>query len=286
MVTLAVTGLLVLSAAARADFSVAPTVIDVGRAPGQVAVGTFSVRLQGERGRRFVLAIEDVGQDRSGAFKFRSPGGSRFSASRWLALSPRAFTGSADREQLVEFRARVPRDAEPGDHVTSITVKRLAAANAGSAAIVQAVAVRLTIRVTGAARPAVELRDLSAPAFAGGGPVNAKVTVRNSGNVRLNFDGANRGALAALSGDHTKARQGFTGVLYPGETRDFRLVWQDPPALGHFTIRAAVQAAAEDRAATDTAVWVVPWRQALALALIVFAAVVVLGGRRRRRSPS
>lgn len=286
-VTLTVAGLLAITGVARADFSVAPTVIDVRRAPGQVAAGTFSVRLQGERGRRFALAIEDVGQDRNGAFTFRSPGRSRFSASRWLALSPRAFPGSADREQLVEFRARVPSDAEPGDHVTSVTVKRLATADAGSAAIVQAVAVRLTIRVTGAARPAVELRDLSAPAFAGGGPVNAKVTVRNSGNVRLNFDGANRGALAAISGDQTKARQAFTGVLYPGETRDFRLAWQDPPTLGHFTIQAAVRARAEQRTVTDTAVWIVPWRQALALALIVLAAVVVLGGRRhRRRAPS
>jgi hypothetical protein len=256
-------------------------VIDVRRAPGQVAVSTFSVRLEGERGRRFALAIEDVAQDRNGAFTFRAPGRSRFSASSWVQLSPRAFTGGADLEQLVEFRARVPHAAEPGDHVTSITVKRLATAGAGSAAIVQAVAVRLTVRVAGAARPAVQLRDLSVPAVAGGGQVNAKVTVRNAGNVRLNFDGANRGALAALSGDETKARQAFSGVLYPGEARDFQLAWQDPPAMGRFTVQAAIRVA-DRRTATNRAVWIVPWRQALALALIALAAVVLLRGRRNR----
>jgi hypothetical protein len=79
----------------------------------------------------------------------------------------------------------------------------------------------------------------------------------------------------------------FTGVLHPGETRDFRLAWQDSPTLGYFTIQAAVQAGAEQRTVTDTAVWIVPWRQALAVAPIVLAAIVVLGGRRhRRRAPS
>ena len=241
------------------------------------------MRLQGERGRRFALAVEDVGQDRSGAFTFGAPRRSRFSASRWVALSPRAFAGAPDREQPVEFRVRVPRDAEPGDHVTSITVKRLASPGSGSAALVQAVAVRLTIRVAGTLRPAVELRELSVPSIAGGGPVGAAVTVRNTGNVRLDFDHANRGALAVQGHEQDPdGRLAFFGVLYPGEARTFRLVWEDPPVIGRFGVRAAVRLPGGETAIRRT-VWIIPWRQALALALVALAAALVLGGRRARR---
>jgi hypothetical protein len=196
---------------------------------------------------------------------------------------PSTFRGGADREQPVEFRVAVPRDAEPGDHVTSLTVKRLPQPGEGSAAIVQAVAVRLTVRVSGATRPAVELRDLSVPALAGGGPIDAEVTVHNSGNVRLDFEGANVGALEIRDGDHPRARLAFTGVLYPGETREFRLSWPDPPAFGHFHVQASVRTS-RGVVTAGTRVWVVPWRQALALLLVACAAVVLATGRRRTRS--
>src|SRR5206468_5699153 len=81
------------SPTAHADFSVSPTVVDVRRAPGESTVGTFTVHLRGERGRRFAIAVEDVGQDRRGAFTFGPPGRSRVSAARWIALSPRGFGG-------------------------------------------------------------------------------------------------------------------------------------------------------------------------------------------------
>jgi hypothetical protein len=260
-------------------------VIDVRRAPGGVAVGTFGVRLEGERGRRFAVAVEDVGQDRRGAFTFGPPGRSRFSAARWIALSPRSFPGGPDREQPVEFRVRVPRDAEPGDHITSLTVKRLTNGNAGSAALVEAVAVRLTVRVAGTVRPAVELRGLSSPRVAGGGPVAGTVTVRNTGNVRLDFEGANRGALGVFDGDRARERLPFAGLLYPGEARDFRLAWADPPALGHFELRAGVRTERGEVTA-ERGFWVVPWRQALALLLVAVAFLVLLGGRHRRRAPA
>jgi hypothetical protein len=262
---------------------VAPTVVDVRRSPGESTVGTFSVRLRGEHGRRFAIAIEDVGQDSRGAFTFGPPGRSRFSAARWISLSPRGFGGAPDRDQPIEFRVRVPRDAEPGDHVTSLTVKRLAAAGEGSAALVAAVAVRLTVRVAGAARPAVELRDLEAPRLSGQGPIAGTVTVRNTGNVRLDFEGANRGALGVFDGDRERTRLPFTGLLYPGEARDFRLAWPDPPPLGQFRLRAGVRTPRGEVTAS-AGFWVVPWRQALALLLVVLAFVVLLGGRHRRRA--
>jgi hypothetical protein len=266
-------------AAARADFSVSPTILELGRAPGRVAVGTVEVRLRGEGAQRFAVDVEDVSQTRGGAFSFGTSRSSRFSASRWIKLSPARFRGTPDRVQPVQFTVRVPADAEPGDHVTALTVKRLSPA-VGGTTLVQAVAVRLTVRVRGRLRPAAALLDLRAPRISGGGTVSGKVTVRNTGNVRLNLDRENPGALRVLGSGNVKATLPFRGPLYPGEERAFRLTWADPPLFGHFDIRAAVRAGRLRK--ISHGFWVVPWRQAIALALVAFSAGLLIAGRRRR----
>jgi hypothetical protein len=273
-------------APAHASFTIAPTVIDVGRDRGGAAVGTFTVWLNGERGRRFSVEVEDAQQDMGGAFKFRPQDGSRRSASAWISVAPHEFRGQGDRVQPVEFRVRVPRDAEPGDHLTSITVKRLAEAGGGSAAVAQALAVRLTVRVRGALRQGVELRGLRVRGVTGEEPVTGAVTVVNTGNTRLDFDGADYGALTVVAGTRARTRLPFTGVLYPGQVREFRLSWPDPPAIGRFAMRARVHAGRRTVTATR-AFWLLPWRQGAAMLLVVLGAVVLFRGRagRRRRAP-
>ena len=101
---------------------------------------------------------------------------------------------------------------------------------------------RLTVRVRGRLRPAAALLDLRAPAISGGSTVSGQVTVRNTGNVRLDFDRDNPGALRVLASGHVKAALPFRGPLYPGEERAFRLTWADPPPFGHFDWRAEVRA--------------------------------------------
>jgi hypothetical protein len=248
---------------AGADFCVSPTILELGRAPGRVAVGTVEVRLRGERAQRFAVDVEDVSQRRGGTFSFGTQRRSPFSASRWITLSPARFRGSPDRVQPVQFTVRVPADAEPGDHVTALTVKRLTPA-VGGTTLVQAVAVRLTVRVRGRLRPAVALLDLRAPRISGGGTVSGTVTVRNAGNVRLNFDRENPGALRVLGGGDVKAAQPFRGPLYPGQERAFRLTWTDPPLFGHFDQRGEVRT--NRLRMISRGFWVVPWRQAIALA--------------------
>ncbi len=268
-----------LPAAARAEYSVSPTIVDLGRAPGRVAVGTVEVRLRGERAQRFAVDVEDVSQTRGGTFSFGTPRSTRFSASRWIRLSPTRFRGAPDRVQPVQFTVRVPADAEPGDHVTALSVKRLSPA-AGGTTLVQAVAVRLTVRVRGRLRPAAALLDLRSPRVSGGSAVSGRVTVRNTGNVRLNFDRDNPGALRVLASGDVKATLPFRGPLYPGEERAFGLTWADPPLFGHFELRAELRAG--HRRLISHRFWVIPWRQAAALALVAVAAGLLITGRRRR----
>lgn len=269
---------------AVAAFKVYPTVLDLDRAPGAAALGTIDVKLSGEAGQRFRTVIEDISQRPDGTQVYTPASGSRFSASSWISVSPRTFAGAPDRVQPIQYRITVPPDAEPGDHLASLTVQRLAGNSEGAtAAAIEAVSVRLTIRVRGKVRPRAQIVTLSAPSIADGGPVDVTTAVRNSGNVTLNFDGANRGGVTIFDGDSRKARlEPFTGKLFPGQTREFVSSWDDPPLFGSFDAEATIHTG-PDSAHRRAGFLVIPWREVGALLLIVAAvAIFALGWRRRR----
>jgi hypothetical protein len=268
---------------AAASFKVFPTTVRLQRGPGQASVGTFNVALRGERGRRFRVETRDVAQQPDGSFAYVPASGSSFSASSWISASPRSFAGDPNRTQPVQFRVLVPSAAEPGDHVTSLLVERLPQGGAATTAPAEAVAVRVDIQVRGRAKPAAAITSLNVPSISGDNPVSVSAVVRNTGNVRLDFDHRNKGYLAVNSGSDRKAELGFDGLLYPGQSRSFQLSWDDPPLIGHYSAAASIELGKRvvDR---SQSFYVFPWRQAGALVLIALAAAVLLIGVQRRRS--
>jgi hypothetical protein len=271
-------------APAAAEFSVGPTVKRLSLRPGEAAVGTTRVKVEGERRSRFVTEVQDVVQRPDGSISYTRPSGSPFSASSWIEVSPRSFSGRPDRTQPLEFRVRVPADAEPGDHIAALTIKRLPPPQKGGVATIEAVAVRLNVRVAGQLREGIEVKSLDVPGVAGGGPVHIGALLRNTGNVKLDFDHRDRGSLAVLEGDGEPARQPLEGVLYPGSARYVELDWDAPPLLGHPHAKVRVATRAGPVVKSES-FWVVPWRQAGALVLIALAAAAVVVGWRRRRLP-
>lgn len=131
-------------------------------------------------------------------------------------------------------------------------------------------------------RPEARITGLTVPSVADGGPVSIAATVRNSGNVTLDFDGEDRGAVSVLDGEDRKARLPFAGQLFPGQTRVFAGRWEDPPLLGDFDAEASVETGA-DLAQRRQGFWVIPWRQIGALVLVAAAALIFALGWRRRR---
>jgi hypothetical protein len=267
---------------AAATFRVSPTVLEARRRGGEAALGTIDVALKGERAARFRVVVQDIRQLPDGSRAYAPPSGSPFSASAWIAVAPRRFAGGPDRVQPVQYRVLVPANAEPGDHLASIAVQRLPPRGAATAVPVEAISARLTVRVPGRVAPAAKIVGLDAPGVADGGPVAIEASVRNTGNVTLDFDRATRGRVAVLDGGKAKASQPFEGLLFPGQTRSYDLAWDDPPLFGDFEAVASVDAGARPVHESE-GFWVIPWRQIAALALAALAAVTLALGLRRRR---
>jgi hypothetical protein len=265
--------------AAEARFTVTPTTIDIERRPGGTASGTFDVVLNREPGD-FEIQIQDAVQQPDGSFVYEQPTESPFSASSWLSITPRRFSGSPSRTQPIQFTVRVPPKAEPGDHLTSLTVTQVPSESGQITQAVQAVAVRLTVRVFGKARPSARIVSLDAPGVSGGAPVDVSAVIENDGNVALDFDGKNEASLAIIQGEERKESVEFGGELFPGQTRQFDLSWNDPPLFGQF--RASVSVDVGREVVDDSkSVLQLPWRQLGAVILVVLAVAVLIVGRRR-----
>jgi hypothetical protein len=268
---------------ASASFKVFPTTVELKRDPGGAAVGTVNVRLRHERGRRYRVVVQEISQKPDGTQVYGPATDSRFSASSWVAVSPSAFSGAPDRTQPIQYRVQVPPDAEPGDHLASLTVRRLASPPGATAAAVMAVSVRLTIRVAGAVRPAARITGLDVPSIAAAGEsVEVETTVRNTGNATLDFEGPNRGSVRILDGGDAEQTLPFRGRLFPGQVRVFDSSWDDPPLLGDFDAEASIEVGGRPVQRRE-GFWVIPWRQIAALLLIVGAVLLLALGWRRRR---
>jgi hypothetical protein len=272
----------VCSRGARASFKVYPTVVDVARPAGAAALGTIDVELKGEGKQRFRTIVEDVAQRPDGTLVYSPASTSPFSAAAWVRVTPASFEGAPDRVQPIRYQVALPPNAEPGDHLASLTVQRLGS-GAGTARAIEAVSVRLTIRVRGRLRREAAITALQAPAVADGGPVSVIAVVRNAGNVTLDFDGANRAGVTIRDGDELEAAlTPWSGQLFPGQTREFVSRWEDPPLVGGFDARAAVRIGKQG-VSREEGFWVVPWREIGAVLLLVAAAALFFRGWRRRR---
>lgn len=269
---------LLAPAPAGAGFTVFPSAVSARMDPGSTSIRTLNVELDGEQARRFRIKVEDVVQRADGSFELQEPGNAAYSAASWIDLADRSFPGGPDRTQPIEYALRVPESAEPGDHVVSLTVEAIPRRSEGITAI-EAISARVTVRVTGPVREAAVIESVAVPALTGSSPVDASVTVRNTGNVRLDFDHGNPGSLAIVDGGTVEARAPFGGVLYPGATRSFTLSWDDAPLVGRFEARAQLEVGGARPLSEAAGFWLVPWRQGGALLLVAMAAVVLLAGR-------
>lgn len=270
---------------ALAKFSVYPTVLEVHRPAGKAALGRIDVKLADERRARFRVVVQDVDQSAGGQYVYGPATRSPYSASPWVAVTPRAFAGAPNRLQPIQFQVLIPANAEPGDHLTSITVQRLSPRREGTTArSIEAVSVRLTVRVDGPLHPRAAITALEVPGVIDGGPVEVRTTVRNTGNVTLDFEGANPGAVRIRDGSDTKATlPAFEGKLFPGQAREFESEWNDPPFYGGFDAEARIETDRGKETARAAGFTVLPWRELGAALLVVVAAVLLYLGRRRRR---
>lgn len=218
----------------------------------------------------------------------RLPGGSST-----VHLGPRS-------QMIVPITVEIPKNAPPGDHVGAIVASLTSSAVAKNHAkvhLVQQVASRTVIRISGPIHPqlsidslSVEYNDPLSPASSG--TATLRFTVRNTGNVLLG--GKESVAVHGLFGGSasvTNAAQ-IPIMLPGGSTTEVVKVHGVYPELlmhGDVTITPLVVAGQDDPGlrtySASVTFWAIPWIP-LAIVIVIVLLIVLYIWRRRRRRPS
>ncbi|HEY7933813.1 MAG TPA: hypothetical protein VID48_08315 [Solirubrobacteraceae bacterium] len=256
-------------------WTVAPADIQLSGRPGVITRGSFEVITSDSVGRQFRVEAQNLGETTSGSFTFTS---AKHSAADWVNILPSSFQGSR-QPQSVDYAIAVPSNASPGDHVAAISVQELPASSQGNLGVVEAVGIRLVIRVPGKLYPGVKITRFSAPGLTFGNGVPISATVVNTGDTILDFNGANSGSAITVAGQTFP----MLGLLLPGATRTLSYGWNDPPLLGSTTAHLQVKLGTHALLTASTSIFAFPLYQLIGAILLVLAGYVYKRQRKRRR---
>jgi hypothetical protein len=274
----AATGLSVLGfgwASGAQAWTVSPANIQLSGKPGVITRGSFEVLSSDSAGRHFRVLAQSLGETPTGAFTFTS---AERSAASWIEILPGSFLG-ARQAQSVDYAIAVPSNASPGDHAAAISVQELPESTQGNLGVVEAVGIRLVIRVPGKLYPAARITQFSAPRLTFGNGVAIHATVVNTGDTVLNFNGVNSGSAITVA----KESYPLVGLLLPGAKRQLSYGWNDPPLLGSRAAHLRVNLGRDVFLSASTSIFAFPLYQLLGVMLLALAGYVYRRQRRRRR---
>jgi hypothetical protein len=239
-----------------------------------------------------------------GATGFQSQGQSKGGPASWITLGLPGGSSTvrlAPRSNvIVPIMVQVPANAPPGDHegaiVASLT-STIESKNHAKVHLVQQVAARVLLRVSGPLHPglsvtgvSVDFKDPVNPLASG--VATLRFTVRNSGNVLLG--GRQRVTVHGLFGSSESA-QGVVTIpaMLPGgtdsESVTVRGVYPELLMHGDITIAPLAVAGQVDPGltnySTSAGFWAIPWIPLAILILIAAGVVAIIFRRRFRRRP-
>lgn len=263
-----------LAASAQA-WTVSPADIQLTGKPGLITRGSFEVISADSVGRHFRIVAQNLGETPTGAFTFTN---AEHSAANWIEVLPGEFVGSK-RAQSVDYAISIPSNASPGDHVAAISIQELPQATQGNIGVVEAVGIRLVIRVPGTVYPSAKITRFDAPRLTFGNGVAIHATVVNTGDTVLDFNGANRGSAITIA----KQNYPLVGLLLPGAKRVVSYAWNNPPLLGSTTAHLRVTMPGKAFLSASTSIFAFPLYQVLGVLLLALAGYVYRRQRRKRR---
>jgi hypothetical protein len=146
-----------------------------------------------------------------------------YSATDWVGVSPTSFDVQPGASQNVSVTVSVPANADLGDHQVALVFLVPAGTDGSNIKINRGIATPVYITVPGAIDDTVQVSNLAAPAFSGGGAITVTADVQNSGTVHRDFRGDTAlpiiGAGSTTFADFTVARD---------STRAITATWNPP----------------------------------------------------------
>jgi len=244
---------------------------------------------------RLSVYAADATTSTDGTFSLKSGTAKPTETGSWVTLDSKrlvtvpARTDKGPGQVIIPLSVKVPMKATPGDQVAGIVASLIVDGKAKSGAKIkldQRVATRMYLRVSGKFSPELTLDTVKA-SFGdtvnpiGTGKVTITYTVRNTGNVRLNFK-EEASVSNALSSTQAKPRL-ITAILSPGNSVSLTTTVDDVRSgvFSKATVKITPVDVKGDANPKSSPVsksvwfWAAPWTTAAVLAALAAVAVLI-----------
>ncbi len=261
--------------------------------PGGTIQDAIAIANHGDRPITLLVYAADGFTTASGQLDLLPRGEPATGVGAWVKPAQSRIEVPAKAAVEVRFTVTVPADAGPGDHSGGIVTSLAAPENSGGVNVDRRLCSRIHLRVTGEAKPALAIGDLSVdydgtvnPFGLGSATVGFRVT--NTGNIRLSAE--QKIAVQGLFGLGGREQTLTVPELLPGAHLDFTVPVADVAPLVRLEASVRLTPRVEGDAGgpgpaevTATAgAWAVPW-SLLVLLVVAAGLFVVLRLRVRRR---
>jgi hypothetical protein len=210
-----------------------------------------------------------------GSLKFAAH--AQYSASDWVDVSPASFQLAPGEGRTVKATITVGANPDSGDHQVALVFLVPSVKTKANISINRGIGIPVYVTVPGPTDNTVDLTQLTAPGFiGGGGKVTVDATLRNTGTVHRDFRGTSQ-LLVKANGTSTHFGD-FTIVR--GSERRITTEW-DPPLFCVCHVSVAI--ANPDGTPQFRTVRVIVFPVRMAAVLLAALMVVIVGLRWRRR---
>lgn len=204
-----------------------------------------------------------------------------YSLKSWVTLNESAFSLEPRGSKAIEFTINVPAHAEPGGHYGSILASIAPFSAGGGVGVVQRIGALLLLDVSGQVVEKMYVAEFSAPSFSEYGPVDLIVRFKNDGSIHLKPRGFIK-ITNMLGKDVGQVDIPQSNVL-PQSARKFSIPWGHKYLFGKYTATLSAIYGSENNSLTAVIeFWVIPWKIA-GIILLILALIITLIFRGRRR---
>lgn len=295
------------SAAARAELTVSPTILEVDAKAGQSIIEPIAISAGEDEPIVVELVHADFGFDDSSyqvtLIRDDAEETTAFSTRGWFSLPKDRYRIPAGRTMQLPLRIDIPDNTPGGTYLGAALFRVVPPDAAPGASQVQAVPETgplLFIAVAGGDPPKAALRRFEVPRLVGEGPIRPEIVVENRGDAHFNYEGT-----ITLRGpgkdDTVEVTRQF---VVPGQPRRLRTSADDKgdegrPVLGserlgfgRYEVRTRLRIEPTGTTLVSTrTVWVVPawaWTLLGLIAMVVAVSIALLVRwylERRRLAP-
>lgn len=203
----------------------------------------------------------------------------KYSASSWMGVDNPTLLVKANSRADINYYVQVPLDAGPGGHYAAVLYrpKRIETTKGSGAAINEQLATLVYFDVAGSIKESATVKSFKAPFFSEYGPVKLTAEVTNSGDTHIQPVGSM--SVKNMLGKVIATKDIPDGRIFPGGiSRIYEQALGKKWMLGRYEASFTAMYGRSNNLplVATVAFWVFPWKLALLVIGLIFAAILGL----------